>query len=115
MVVLGFNAFNQRSKNKVGGNNFSYTSPTMATSSVTTSAWSSVLSSDTSRNYASLCNSSNVIGSAIFLGFDATSTPPYGIIVPPQQCYNIGSENMFFGTIYAIASTSTSTLLKLYK
>lgn len=94
---------------------FSYNSATQATSSVGIYAWSTVLPADSGRGYVSLCNDSRTANSDIYLGFGATSTVSgsgmFGRAIPSNSCYEMTLDNMFYGNIYAIASSATSTLL----
>lgn len=120
LLWLGYTAFTSIGKDGlVGGSDYQYVAPTMATSSVGIYAWTSVLSADSSRGYVSFCNDSRITNSAIYLGFGATSTVSglgmYGISVPSNTCYEMTLDKMFYGNVYAIASSATSTLLKLYK
>lgn len=94
---------------------FSFNSATQATSSVGVYSWSTILSADSSRGYVRLCNDSRVTNADVYLGFGATSTVSssgmYGTLIAPNSCYEMTLDNMFYGTMYAIASSSTSTLL----
>lgn len=100
-----------------GGPPVTYNSANMATSSVGTYVWTSVLSPDSSRRYVSLCNDNLAANSAIYLAMGATSTVSsagmLGIRVAGGNCYEMTETKMFYGTVYAIASSATSTLLKL--
>lgn len=94
---------------------FSYNSATQATSSIGIYSWSTVLSADSNRGYLSFCNDSRTANSAIYLGMGATtsvsSSGMYGRAIPSNTCYEMTLDNMFYGSIYGIASSSTSTLL----
>lgn len=95
-----------------------FVSPTQATSTAGIYAWSRVLTADSSRVFASLCNASPALpttNDVMFIALGATSTPPYGITVSPGKCYEMTLDNMFWGDVYARASTSTSTLTSVYK
>lgn len=96
-----------------GSYNFFYNSASQATTSVTTSSWSVVLAADSSRGYTTLCNNSNVANDAMFLGFGATSTKPYGFRLASGACYEMTLDKMFYGNVYAIASGSASTMLRV--
>jgi hypothetical protein len=93
---------------------FFYTASTQATSSIGTHLWSTVLSASSRRGYVSFCNESVAANSAVFLSFGSTSTVSSlgigGIRVASGSCYEMTSEKMFYGTIYGIATSSTSTL-----
>ncbi len=96
---------------KVGG--YFFNTPTSATSSVGIYTQTSVLAADTGRSFASFCNNSITSNDAVFLQLGSTSTIPSGIRLASGQCYTMVSENgnLFPGTIYAQASTATTTLL----
>lgn len=69
--------------------------------------------------FVSICHNDDSVNASnpVYLGFGATSTKPYGFRLKPGDCYRMtqADENMFYGTIYAIASTATTTLLEIYK
>jgi hypothetical protein len=93
---------------------FAYNTTSSATTSVGTSLWATVLAESSGRGYVSFCNESVASNSAIFLRFGATSTPSAlgmsGIRVPSGACFEMTQEKMFYGNVFAIASSSTSTL-----
>jgi len=76
-----------------------------------------VLSADSSRQYASFCNSSPTTTNYITLQIQATTTGINGILIPGNACYQMSNDigNLFLDNIYARASTSTTTLMILYK
>jgi hypothetical protein len=116
VVILAFFVISRNQKKY--GVDVVYSAPTMATSSVGIYSSSLILAGDSGRQYASFCNATNSLpttNDALFLGFGATSTKPYGILIAPQKCYEMNLSNMFTGPVYAIASTATSTLLIIYK
>ena len=104
-------------KPKVGGDpNFFYTSATLSTSSVSTT-WSAspVLSASSARGFVSLCNDS--ASSAIYLGLGGTTTVSSlgmaGVRIGAGACYELTLSKMFYGNIYAVASPTAATLLKV--
>lgn len=120
MLVAGFMllGFKQREKpTGAGGGSgvqFYYTTATSTNFTIGTS-WtanaSPLLPADSSRGYIDFCNNSIVANDAIYLGLGATSSSVSGIRIPTGSCYEMTQANMFYGNIYAMASTSTSTLL----
>lgn len=117
--LAGYFAYKSHSFEPIAGGDFSYFSSTMATSSVGTYSWSTIVAADTSRGYASFCNDSRAANSDIYLGLGGTSSVSTlgmaGIAIPSNTCYQMTQANMFTGIIYAIASSATSTLLQVYK
>ena len=115
VVLLGFKAFGPK-QGPLGANGVPtfYNSSSLSTTTVGIYSWSTVLSADSSRTYVSLCNDSVAANSAIFLGMGATSSVSRlgmaGIRVPSGSCYELTSDKMFYGVVYGIASSSTSTL-----
>lgn len=98
---------------KVGGSAtpFFYKAATQATSTVNITSWTNVLAADSGRGYTAICNNGIVAGDTMFLGFGATSTKPYGFRLASGTCYEMTLDKMFYGNIFAISSTSTSTLM----
>jgi len=111
----------QSERPKFGGGDVynKYSSPTIATTSVGTALWSTIVTANSGREYAIFCNDSKVSNSAIYLGLGATSTPHAngiaGIAIPSATCYEMTLDKMFTGIVYAVASSSTSTLISTYK
>jgi hypothetical protein len=101
----------------VGSMPFSFNSATQATTTVGLYAWSTIASADSNRGYMSFCNDSRTANSAIYLSFGATTTLPasgnglFGRAIPLSSCYEMTLDKMFYGTIYAVATTATSTLM----
>lgn len=111
--LTGVFAFRSMSQKKEPNFGFFYTAPTQATSSVGLYAWATILSADSSRSYVALCNNGDAgvnANNPIYLGLGATSTKPYGFRLASGECYEMDESNMFYGAIYGIASTSTTTL-----
>lgn len=119
-LLLGLWAWKSESPKQQFGSSqnigYSYTSPTSATSSVTTS-WtaSPVVSADSSRGFVSFCNDNGTATNAIYLGLGATTTGVSGLKIPGNSCYEMTLQKMFTGNIYAIASPTAATLLIIYK
>lgn len=91
-----------------------------ATTSIGNYSWVAVATSTSNLGFISLCDTADTgvnNNNPIFIGFGATSTRPWGYRLPSGGCYtmSLAQNNIFYGTIYAIASTATSTLLQLYK
>lgn len=117
-LLVAFNQFNGSLQFGGDGVNFSYTSPTQSTTSVGIYNWETVLSADNSRGYATICDNANLSVSSVnpvYLAFGATSTDPYGYRLGSGECYEMTRQNMFYGAVYAIASTSTTTVLTITK
>jgi hypothetical protein len=104
-----------RSDGTFGSQPYSFSVPTMTSSSVGIYSSSLVLSADSGRTFASFCNNNHASGDAVYLGLGATSTKPYGRLIKSQECYQLHPEQMFTGPVYAIASTATTTLLIISK
>lgn len=118
LVFVGYKYFTKSQSELLGGSDYAFDSATQATSSIGVYSWSTVLSADSSRGYTALCNNANSgfdNNNPVYLGFGATSTKPYGFRLASGACFEITSEKRFYGTIYAIASTATTTLLQVYK
>ena len=55
----------------------------------------------------------------MYLSFGTASTTanspakPYGYRLPSGSCYEMNSDKLYYGDIYAIASTATATILTL--
>ena len=111
VIVLGLNTVKKDGSFVGGSGPYSFNASIQATSSVGNYNWSTVLSADSSRNYAAICNNSIVSNDAIYLGLGATSTKPYGFRLASGECYEMTNEKLFYGTIYGIASTATATVL----
>ncbi len=105
----------------VGG--FSFPAATNASSTVGVYAWSSVYAGNSSQGFVALCNSSMVTNNYLSLNFGSASTTanvpgkPFGYQLAPGGCYTMSQEqgNLFGGSVYAIASSATTTLLEIYK
>lgn len=105
-------------QNNIGGLDYSFTTATMASSSVATS-WGAapVLAYDTSRSYALFCNDNS--STSVYLGLGATSSLAagnmLGIRVAANSCYEMNPQDIFTGNVYAVASPTASSLLINYK
>jgi hypothetical protein len=115
VVALSFVLLKNESPKMVGGSGtpFTYNISTNSTSTVGPSAWVTVLSADSSRGYASVCNNSILSNDAVYLAFGATTTKPLGFRLPSGNCYEMTNDKMFFGAVYSIASTASTTLLMI--
>lgn len=114
VIVGGYFIFKPANKPNVGG--YFINTPTSATSTVGIYTQTSVMSADSARSFASFCNMTNAVpatNDAVFLQLGATTTGLTGLMIKPQECYEMTGEkgNLFTGIIYARASTSTTTLL----
>lgn len=105
---------------------YSFNSATSSISSVGTSTlvnittWTQLkYSGNKGVGFAAFCHNNDTpnANNPVYLGFSATSTKPYGYRLNPGECYKMTQqeENMFYGTIYAIASSASTTLLEIYK
>lgn len=69
--------------------------------------------------FVALCHNNDTpnANNPVYLGFNSTSTKPFGYRLNPGECYRMTQqdENMFYGTMYAIASSASTTLLEIYK
>lgn len=119
-TILTFSKPLQGPQDKVGGVDFAFTSVTNTSTTAGIYNWTAVKYSGTgSQGFVSFChnNDTPAANNPIYLGFGATSTKPYGYRLDSGQCYNmsLAANNMFYGTVYALASTATTTLLEVYK
>jgi hypothetical protein len=100
-----------------GGERFNYKESTQATASAGLYGWTSVLSADSGRQYATICNNSIVANDSVYLYFGTASTTavsptrPNGYRLASGACYEMTNDKLYFGPVYAIASTATTTLL----
>lgn len=68
------------------------------------------------RLYAEICNTSNVGGAYLGLGFKPSNTQnaTTGRYLAPRGCYEIApGKNLFQGAVYAIASSTESNTVQL--
>jgi hypothetical protein len=120
VVFLGIKAYSPKPETAIGGSGiqFTYESPAIATSSVGIYSWATVLAANNSHAYRTFCNNADGgvnANNPVYLGFGATSTDPYGFRLASGECYEMTLDKMFWGTVYAIASTSTTTVLTITK
>lgn len=78
----------------------------MRSATVTTSS-TIVLDINVRRRWAGIYNSS---GNGVWLGFGAAALIGYGPYIPPGGSFEIDSENLFRGPVYAIVSTGTQAV-----
>lgn len=72
-----------------------------------------VLSADTGRNYAYLCNADTVANQLIYLYFGTASTSAAvdeGVRLNSGECFEIDSEFLWVGEIWGIASPSATSI-----
>lgn len=106
----------------LGGREFSFYSVTSATSTVNPYTWTRIATTTPDMGFYNVCDDGGPIDPTynVYLAFMATTTipnKPYGLRLAPGECYRMTQQenNMFYGWIYALASSSTTTLLQIYK
>lgn len=131
-TIVAFGVFwmyqsNQPKDFKAGGLDYSFNSATSSISNLATTTlinpytWTQLkYSGNKGVGMAQFCTDTNVTASnPIYLAFGATSTKPFGsaIINGTPPCYRMTQtdNNMFYGTVYGIASSATSTLMESFK
>src|SRR4051812_24331428 len=72
-----------------GGPSVTYYSSTQATTTANPYTWSSVLAADSTKRYGTVCNDSITSNDAVYLGFGATSSKPYGYRLASGSCYEL--------------------------
>lgn len=124
-ILLGLH---QAPKSKpVGGVDFSFTAATSTGTSIGTTTsvgiynWTTLkYAGSGSQGFVNFCDNADTGVSAnnpVYLGFGSTTTKPFGFRLGSGNCYTmtLATNNMFYGTVYALASTATTTLLEIYK
>jgi len=101
--------------------NLGQITPRIASSTASSSAMTvgneisvTVLSLDTSRDYASLCNvgQHNINGAQMYLGFTSTkftATSSASVTIPRGECYTINEMNPYVGQVEAMYDNATSS------
>lgn len=74
------------------------------TAAITTSS-ALVLAKNKRRKYALISNPTG--GGTLFLAFDKPAVANKGVLIPAGGAYEIDSDNLWTGEIYAIASAGT--------
>lgn len=106
------------------GGDFSFTSsPTQATTTIGNYAWVQFATTTPNMGFASICDNADTgvnVNNPLYLGFGTTSPvngKPFGYRLRSGECYVMtpASNNMFYGKLYSIASTATSTLISTFK
>lgn len=111
---------------KAGGLDYSFNSATSSISNLATTtqvnpnSWTQLkYSGNRGVGFAQICTDSNTANNPIYLSYGSTSTKPFGsaVINSNEPCYRMTQtdNNMFYGTVYAIASSATTTLLESFK
>jgi hypothetical protein len=118
-ACLGF-YWHSTQRSELLGSDFSFSAATSATSTVGIYSWTQVLAGDSSRGFAYFCNDNRTSTNNIYLGLGATSSVSAvagntGIMIPGNSCYRMTQSEMFYGIIYAIASSATSSLITVSK
>ncbi len=131
LVLLGFGAKwlwnSDKPREGLVGGDFSFTAATSTVTSVGTTTLANITnwtalkySGNGSQGFVSICDNADggvSVNNPVYLGFGATSTKPFGFRLASGDCYRmtLAANNMFYGTIYALASTASTTILEIYK
>lgn len=125
LFVLHFEPANRQ--DNIGGVEYSFTAATSTVTSVGTSTlvnistWTALpIATNGSQGYIAICDNADSgisTSNPVYLGFGSTSTKPFGYRLASGGCHTmtLSSNNMFYGTIYAIASTASTTILEIAK
>lgn len=81
---------------------------TSASSTVSTSGSTVVLATSTSRSYARITNDSAT--NKVYLSFGSAAAQGKGLALPPNTSWEMTDANLFYGAIYAVASTSATNV-----
>lgn len=121
IILAGFGIYTVTGDSKLGYSSIDHNvfsgGVTSASTSVGVGA-TSILSRDTGRLYAMICNDGAGIVSLHFTATDTSVSTATGIPIASStaynSCYEIDTDNLYVGQIYGIADTTT-TIKVLYK
>lgn len=97
--------------NLVGDEDARFLSGTATTPSISDSS-ATVLAANSNRKYAIISNNQ---GFTAYLSLGGTAVVGSGIILKPDERYEIKKENLWTGSIQAIKGTSTSSNLEVFE
>lgn len=107
IVLVGILIFGQKGGVQFGSGDFNRieSGVTNASTTVATTTATSILSANTGRVYAEICNNDSTNGVWLHLASATTSVAiNEGYHLQAGECYTIGPDNLYIGWIYGIAS-----------